>query len=69
MHFNRNKTAKFGTWAQGNFISVRGELTLLGAIAGQQSQELVLASEQFSPLLDLPLDGTEGPGQVPGDTY
>lgn len=40
--------------------------SVAGAMAGQQSQELVLASGQFSPLLDLPLDGTEGPGQVPG---
>lgn len=34
MHFNRNKTAEFGTWTQGNFISVCLRLTLQGAAAG-----------------------------------
>lgn len=34
MHFNRNKTAEFGTWTQGNFISVSLRLTLQGAAAG-----------------------------------
>lgn len=43
LHFNRNKTAEFGTWVRGNFISVSLRLTLQGEAA---SQKFVSASRR-----------------------